>query len=319
MGWNVLVTGAAGFVGFHVATRLASLGHHVVGVDNFCPYYDVQLKRNRASQALGSGVHIHELDVADEHSLRALVEKEKISHIIHLAAQAGVRYSLKDPRVYLRSNVDGFLSILEIVRAFPEITTVFASSSSVYGANTKLPFSEKDHTDHPTNLYGATKKANEVMAYAYHHLFGLKLIGLRFFTVYGPWGRPDMAYFLFAEKIYKGEPIELFGGGKLRRDFTYVDDIVDGVMGALHAPKAFALYNLGNCHAESVETLVGYLEQFLGKKAIIEFVDCQKGDMTDTWADVKAAKEDLGFIPKISLEEGIQRFAHWFRDYKIKY
>lgn len=311
---RVLVTGAAGFIGSHVAQRLVQRNHYVVGVDNFCPYYDVQLKKRRAA-ALCPHVTIHERKIEEEGVLRRLVEQENITHIVHLAAQAGVRYSLQDPEVYLRSNIDGFLRVLEVARAFPSIVTVFASSSSVYGANTKLPFSEEDVTDHPTNLYGATKKANEVMAYSYHHLFGIKLIGLRFFTVYGPWGRPDMAYFLFAEKIMENKPIELFGEGKLRRDFTYIDDIVDGVIAAMNAPKPFALYNLGNSQSESVETLVALLERSLKKKALITRVDRQKGDMIDTWADVRLAKEDLGFAPKIAISEGIARFSAWYTQY----
>jgi UDP-glucuronate 4-epimerase len=189
----------------------------------------------------------------------------------------------------------------------------------VYGTNTKLPFSEEDRTDHPANLYGATKKANEVMAYSYHHLFGLKLIGLRFFTVYGPWGRPDMAYFLFADKIVKGEKIELFGEGKLRRDFTYIDDIVDGVIAALAAPQPFALYNLGNHSTEPVQTLVALLEKELNKKAVISLVECQKGDMVDTWADIHLAQKELGFLPKTPLSEGIREFVSWYKNYyKIK-
>lgn len=318
MSWNVLVTGAAGFIGSHVAKKLATYGHHVVGVDNFCPYYDLQLKKDRAAELKNHKIEIHYLDVEQEKELKALVEKEKITHIVHLAAQAGVRYSLQEPRAYLRSNIDGFLSILEIARAFPSIVTVYASSSSVYGTNTKLPFSEEDTTDHPANLYGATKKANEVMAYSYHHLFGLKLIGLRFFTVYGPWGRPDMAYYLFADKIMRQEKIELFGGGTLRRDFTYIDDIVDGIIAALQAPRPFALYNLGNSSTESVSTLVALLEKFLGKKAVISLSECQKGDMIDTFADVSLAKKELGFSPKTSLSEGILRFVSWYKEYTSK-
>ena len=313
---NVLVTGAAGFIGFHVAKRLVAEGHHVIGLDNLCPYYSVRLKKDRAKILEEAGVLIVNQGVEEIDSLRALVAREKISHIVHLAAQAGVRYSLQEPAAYLRSNVDGFLSILEAARAFPEIITVWASSSSVYGSNTKLPFSEDDRTDSPTNLYGATKKANEVMAHAYHHLFGLNLIGLRFFTVYGPWGRPDMAYFLFAEKMMRGETIELFGGGQLRRDFTYIDDIVDGIVAALSVPKKFKVYNLGNHRSESVDSLVSCLETSLQCTARVRRIERPVEDMVETCADIRRASEDLGFFPRVSLAEGIDRFAAWYLSYE---
>jgi UDP-glucuronate 4-epimerase len=313
--WNVLVTGAAGFVGFHVAKRLKELGHSVVGLDNFCPYYSVQLKKDRVKILESISVECVAGSVEDAKTLSELIEREKITHIVHLAAQAGVRYSLQAPEVYLQSNIDGFLSVLEAVRSHPSIVTVWASSSSVYGLNTKLPFSEDDITDRPANLYGATKKANEVMAHAYHHLFGMKLIGLRFFTVYGPWGRPDMAYFLFADKMMRGESIELFGKGQLRRDFTYIDDIVDGIISALSCSKDYGLYNLGNCHPESVQQLLACLESSLRCKAKVHEVEAPAGDMAETWADIRRAKEDLGYSPKICLAEGIDRFAAWYRSY----
>jgi len=312
---RILITGAAGFVGYHVSIRLTEAGHRVVGLDNFCPYYSVDLKRDRAKLLKEQGISIVEKDIQDQPGLQRVVEEYEITHIIHLAAQAGVRYSLKEPKTYLESNIDGFLSLLETVRAHPHITTVWASSSSVYGTNTKTPFSEQDRTDSPANLYGATKKSNELMAYAYNNLFGMKLIGLRFFTVYGPWGRPDMAYFLFADKIMKGEPIEVFGHGKLRRDFTYIDDIVDGVCAALDAPKSYDIYNLGNSHPESVLDLISSLESSLGKKAKMQMMDRPIEDIEETFADTSHAKEDLGFAPKVSLHEGIQRFSSWFRSY----
>jgi UDP-glucuronate 4-epimerase len=309
------VTGAAGFIGFHVAQHLKKAGHAVVGLDNFCSYYSPQLKRDRALQLLRNGVRVIEQSVEETEKLRALVEREGVSHIVHLAAQAGVRYSLDAPKEYLRSNIDGFLSVLEVVRAHPSIVTVWASSSSVYGANAKLPFSEEDKADSPTNLYGATKKANEAMAFSYHHLFGMTLIGLRFFTVYGPWGRPDMAYFLFANKMAKGEPIDLYGGGTLQRDFTYVDDIVNGVEAALFRAQGCTIFNLGNCHTESVEYLVSCLERSLGYKANVRRVERPSGDMVATWADIHKAERELGFSPKVSLAEGIDRFAQWYRSY----
>lgn len=310
---RILVTGAAGFIGFHVAMRCRNMGHHVVGLDNFVPYYDVQLKRSRQKSLLDAGVCIAEHGVEDQSFLKGLVQKEAISHIVHLAAQAGVRYSLEAPHSYLRSNIDGFLSVLETARAFPHIRTVWASSSSVYGANTKLPFSEEDRTDSPTNLYGATKKANEVMASSYHHLFGLPLIGLRFFTVYGPWGRPDMAYFLFANKIVRDEPIDLFGAGSLRRDFTYIDDIVDGIIASMTSEKPYAIYNLGNNKPETVADLVSNLEEALGKKALVRIAPQPAGDMVETCADIRKAANELGFSPKTSLKAGIRAFVTWYR------
>jgi UDP-glucuronate 4-epimerase len=313
---SVLVTGAAGFIGFHVAKRLTGEGRRVIGLDNFCPYYSVSLKKERAKILEEAGVSIVHQNVEEIDSVRSLVAKEKVSHIVHLAAQAGVRYSLQEPSAYLRSNVDGFLSILETARAHPEIVTVWASSSSVYGSNTKLPFSEDDRTDSPTNLYGATKKANEMMAHAYHHLFGLNLIGLRFFTVYGPWGRPDMAYYLFAEKMLRGETIDLFGGGRLRRDFTYIDDIVDGIVAALSCPKRFGVYNLGNHRSESVDSLVSCLEASLKCSARVRRIERPMEDMVETCADIRRASEEFGFFPKTSLAEGIDRFASWLLSYR---
>ena len=313
--WNVLVTGAAGFIGFHVAKRLKQYGHSVVGLDNFCPYYTVWLKQQRAQILRSVGVECVEGNVEQTKRLCEVIEREKITHIVHLAAQAGVRYSLQAPEAYLRSNVDGFLSVLEAVRSHPSIVTAWASSSSVYGLNTKIPFSEDDCTDSPANLYGATKKANELMAHAYHHLFGLKLIGLRFFTVYGPWGRPDMAYFLFADKMTKGEPIQVFGGGELRRDFTYIDDVVDGIIASLSCSKDYGIYNLGNCHSQSVNQLVACLETSLRCTADVQMVDAPAGDMVETWADIRKAREEFGYSPKICLAEGIDRFASWYRSY----
>ncbi len=314
--WNVLVTGAAGFIGFHVAKKLKEAGHSVIGLDNFCPYYSVQLKNDRTALLQRMGISCVTQGVEETQKLKELIEKEKITHIVHLAAQAGVRYSLEAPEAYLQSNIDGFLSVLEAVRCHPSIVTVWASSSSVYGTNTKLPFSEEDRTDSPANLYGATKKANELMAYAYHHLFGMKLIGLRFFTVYGPWGRPDMAYFLFAEKMVKGEPIAMFGRGMLRRDFTYIDDIVEGIAGALSCPKDYGVYNLGNSHSQSVHQLVTCLETSLGCTALLREVEAPAGDMVETWADIRKAQSDFGYAPKISLAEGIDRFASWYKAYR---
>jgi UDP-glucuronate 4-epimerase len=312
---RVLVTGAAGFIGFHTSLRLAQRKHYVIGIDNFSPYYSLQLKKDRCNLLKQHGVSVEAIDSTDQMAVSRLVDTHEITHLVHLAAQAGVRHSLEDPQSYLKSNIDGFASILEIVRARPHIKTLYASSSSVYGSNVKLPFSEEDSTDNPTNLYGATKKANEVMAAAYHHLFGNQLIGLRFFTVYGPYGRPDMAYYIFADKIMRGEKIPIFGDGNDSRDFTYIDDIVDGIEKALLSNVKYGIYNLGNCHPERVVDLIACLSHSLGKQAQLSYLDRQVGDMSHTCADVGKAFRDFGFSPKISLSEGIGRFADWYSSY----
>jgi len=315
---RILITGIAGFIGFHVAQRLRSLQHTVVGIDTFSPYYDVQLKKDRASLLRHENVTIYHQAVEDQKKLEALIQNEQISHIIHLAAQAGVRYSLHHPQSYIRANIDGFLSVLEVGRQYPHIPIIWASSSSVYGINRNIPFSEIDRTDRPSNLYGATKQANEAMAHAYHHLFGLSLIGLRFFTVYGPWGRPDMSYFLFTEKILNNQPIELYNEGSLKRDFTYIDDIVSGIIAALNRPPSFAIYNLGNHRPEYVNTLVSLLEKSLDTPAIIHHVPTPKTEIACTMAEISLAKKDLSFTPTISLQEGIPRFVEWYRSYYKK-
>ncbi len=314
---SVLVTGAAGFIGYHTIKRLISLNIPVVGIDSFVPYYDPMLKESRVEDIKKSPlVTFYRYGVEDQEALIKIVEKHQVSHIIHLAAQAGVRHSLKEPWSYIRSNIDGFLSVLETCRRFPHIRTVWASSSSVYGINKKTPFSEEDRTDSPANLYGATKKANEVMAHSYHHLFGLELIGLRFFTVYGPWGRPDMAYYSFAEKMMRGEEIELYGKEELKRDFTYIDDIVSGIIQVLFSSKVtYGVYNLGGSKPESVLHLVDCLEKNLGVQARVRFIERPRGDIEVTYADTKRSEEDFGFHPTVSLDEGIKRFSRWFLEY----
>ncbi|MGR3951758.1 MAG: NAD-dependent epimerase/dehydratase family protein [Chlamydia sp.] len=313
---SIFITGIAGFIGFHTALKLRRLGVSVVGVDSFIPYYDLALKEERARLLELEGIAIHRFPVENGEMLKTVLKKERSTHIIHLAAQAGVRYSLENPKSYLKSNIDGFLSILEACRADPSIRTVWASSSSVYGTNTKVPFSEEDVTDHPANLYGATKKSNELMAFSYHHLFQLQLIGLRFFTVYGPWGRPDMAYYSFAEKILRGEPIELYGKEELRRDFTYIDDITDGILSALFSEIPFGVYNLGGSKPESVLYLVECLETFLEAKAQIRFKKRPKGDIEQTYADCAKASRDFSFVAQTSLQEGISSFCRWLLEYK---
>lgn len=311
---KVIVTGSAGFIGMHLAKTLREQGHEVLGIDLFTPYYSVELKEKRAKLLHSLQVSTLRGDMADPSTLVHAIRQFQPTHIVHLAAQAGVRYSLSAPFSYLSANIQGFVALLEAVRAYPSIRVVFASSSSVYGTNTKVPFSESDPTDSPANLYGATKKSNEVMAYAYHHLFGLHLTGLRFFTVYGPWGRPDMAYFRFAESIMKGEEILLYGEG-MKRDFTYVDDVVFGIIQAMQYEKKWALFNIGGSHPEPVEKLIRLLEENLGRSARVRLVEPQPGDMLETCADTSLIERELHFKPTISLKEGVQSFSEWFTGY----
>ena len=319
---TTIVTGAAGFVGMHVAEALLDRGETVVGVDNLNTYYDVRLKEARLARlANRSGFTFRRVDVADRIAMEELVAAYgDTRHIIHLAAQAGVRHSMVDPYAYVTSNVMGHTCVLEAARRLPCLEhLVYASSSSVYGDNTKLPFAEADPVDTPVSLYAATKRADELISYAYSHLYGLPQTGLRFFTVYGPWGRPDMAYYGFAEAIIAGRPITLYEGGTLRRDFTYITDIVGGVLAALdHPPGAGEpprVLNIGNNRSELVSRLVELLEASLGRKAIVESVPRPIADVPETWADVDAIKR-LGFAPSTSLEDGIARFAAWFLEYE---
>ncbi len=303
----VFITGIAGFIGFHLASSLIKNGDYVIGCDNFNNYYSPDLKRVRADQLRSLGAHVIEDDIQNIRSL-----KQNITHIVHLAAQAGVRYSITHPQPYSDSNLDGFLKILELCRNTPNVKLVFASSSSVYGGNTKIPFSETDSTDSPVSLYAATKKSGELMAKSYHHLYGIPMVGLRFFTVYGPWGRPDMAYYSFAEKIQREEPIPAFNHGKVERDFTYVDDIVQGTIRALDHCNGYEIYNLGNNKPEPLMHLIELLEKHLGKKAQIDFQPMQMGDVKTTYADIQKAERDLGFSPATSLDVGIAKFSDWF-------
>jgi UDP-glucuronate 4-epimerase len=312
---RVLVTGAAGFIGFHCCQALVARGDFVIGIDNFNDYYDPKLKRGRQEILLKQGIEIIDADICDGEILSQLVQKDQISHILHLAAQAGVRYSLENPQAYIHSNIDGFLSILELCRKYAHLKLTYASSSSVYGLNSKIPFSESDRTDHQASLYGVTKKSNELMAASYHHLFQIPVTGLRFFTVYGPWGRPDMAYYTFTRDILAGRPISVFNHGDMMRDFTYIDDIVSGVLSAIDRESPCAVYNLGNNTPERLGTFIEIIENSLGVKGIKKMVPMQAGDVLSTYADISLSQRELGFSPKTSLAQGIPKFVEWYRSY----
>ena len=316
----VLVTGVAGFVGYHVAERLASAGATVIGVDNFNDYYDPALKEARVARLAGPRFTLHRADVADRAALAAIVaERPDITHVVHLAAQAGVRYSMVNPYAYVQSNVMGHLVMLETARLIPGLRHfVYASSSSVYGLGDEFPLAEDGRVDRPTSLYAATKRADELISYAYTHLYQLPQTGLRFFTVYGPWGRPDMAYYGFAAAIAAGQPITLYDGGTLKRDFTYIDDIVTGVTGVLDRPPPPGpprILNIGNNRAEKVNHLVRLLEIGLGRTAIIRTQDRPAADVVETWASIDTISALTGYAPATSLEAGIPRFVAWFKGY----
>ena len=311
-----MVTGAAGFIGFHLSKKLLELGDQVVGVDNMNEYYDVTLKKGRLEILRGyNGFTFYREDICNLEGLRAIFQAEGVSIVCNLAAQAGVRYSLKDPYSYEKSNLAGFLNLLELAREYRVKNFVYASSSSVYGKNRSIPFSVADRTDQPVSLYGATKKANELMAHAYSHLFQIPCTGLRFFTVYGPWGRPDMALFIFTDAILRKKPIDVYNFGRMKRDFTYIDDIVDGTMAALKRPVPFEVFNLGNSNAVDLMEFIGMLEEELGRKAEKNMLPIQPGDVPETFADIESAKKSLGFNPKTPLREGIKRFVAWYREY----
>jgi UDP-glucuronate 4-epimerase len=321
---TVLVTGAAGFIGSHVSRALLAQGRTVIGVDDLNGYYDVRLKQARlALLEKDSRFAFHRLDIADRDAVLKLVAAHpEIERIVHLAAQAGVRYSLANPYAYTHSNVEGQLVMLEAARALPGLRHfVYASSSSVYGGNTKLPFSVEDRVDNPVSLYAATKKAGELMAHCYSHLYGIPATGLRFFTVYGPWGRPDMSAFIFARSILAGEPIRVFNFGDMKRDFTYIDDIVAGVVACLAAPPRVTdaprhrIYNLGNHRPEALMHFIRVLERALGREAKLLLEPMQPGDVKETYADIDSARRDFGFDPKTTIEEGIPRFVAWYREY----
>ena len=320
---TTLVTGAAGFIGMHLALRLARDGADVVGVDNFDPYYDVSLKRARADKLARAGVRCVEVDLADHAATAALFRDGRYAHVAHLAAQPGVRYSLQNPAAYIRNNIDAFAAVIEACRHTGVEHLVYASSSSVYGANQTLPYSEDQNVDHPMSLYAATKKADELIAHSYSHLYRLPTTGLRFFTVYGPWGRPDMAAALFTRAIVDGTPIKVFNFGRMRRDFTYVDDIVEGVVRVLsRTPEAtearaapYAIYNIGNHTAIDLESFIGELERLLGKRAVREYLPPQPGDVPATFAAIDRIATATGFAPTTPLAEGLRRFVAWYLDY----
>jgi UDP-glucuronate 4-epimerase len=320
---KVLVTGAAGFIGMHLAERLKRDGADVTGVDNFDPYYDVALKRARADRLAAAGVRCETLDLADTAATLALLRDGRFTHFAHLAAQPGVRYSLVNPRAYLRNNIDAFGAVLEACRHSGIAHLVYASSSSVYGASHTLPFSEDQRVDSPVSLYAATKRANELMAHSYSHLYGLPATGLRFFTVYGPWGRPDMAPVQFTRAILAGDPIKVFNHGRMRRDFTYVDDIVEGVARVLRLPPAprpggsapHTIYNIGNHQAVDLEAFIAELERLLGRKAVKEYLPLQPGDVPETYAAIERLAAATGFAPATPLAVGLAKFVDWYRSY----
>lgn len=331
---KILVTGAAGFIGFHLCKRLLDNGDSVVGVDNLNDYYDVDLKRARLKQLEGrEGFTFHRLDIADRHAVAEFFANNSFNIVVNLAAQAGVRYSLKNPHAYIDANIVGFTNILEGCRRGNVGRLVYASSSSVYGANTQMPFSVHQNVDHPVSLYAATKKANELLAHTYSSLYNLPTTGLRFFTVYGPWGRPDMAYFSFTRAILEGRPIDVFNNGMMQRDFTYIDDIVEGVVRVMaKVPKPdpawnsdspdcatsyapYRLYNIGNNQPVELLSFIEALEEALDKKALKNMLPIQPGDLPATYADVDDLMQDVGFRPETSIKEGIGRFVEWYRGY----
>jgi len=313
---KTLVTGAAGFIGFHVARSLLERGQEVIGIDNLNPYYDVSLKRGRLELITSNPLFtFYHGDINDLATLEKIFAEHHIDRICNLAAQAGVRHSIQNPFVYEESNLKGFLNLLEIARRYPVRNFVFASSSSVYGNNKELPFRIDDTVDTPISLYAATKKANELMAHAYSHLFDIPLTGLRYFTVYGPWGRPDMALFLFTEAIINGRPIEIYNFGKMKRDFTYIDDIVEGTIAALDKPFKYEIFNLGNSKSVELMKLIEIIEEELGIVAKKKFLPLQPGDVPETYADIEKTKRLLGFSPKTSIRSGIRSFLSWYRRY----
>jgi len=334
MGFKILVTGAAGFIGFHLSRRLAREGYQVTGLDNLNDYYDVNLKKARLNLLQDiPEFSFEKIDLKNKKKIDQLFQESAFDYVVNLAAQAGVRYSLQNPYAYIESNIDGFLNILEACRQFPVKHLVFASSSSVYGANTKMPFSVHHNVDHPISLYAASKKANELMAHTYASLYNIPATGLRFFTVYGPWGRPDMALFMFTKAIFEGKSIDVYNHGRMRRDFTFIDDIVEGIVRLIpKSPKPdpswsgdnpdpstsfapYRIYNIGNNQPVELMKFIETIEKYTGKKAIKNFMDIQKGDVPATFADVDDLMNDVDFRPDTSIEDGVKAFVDWYRKF----
>lgn len=331
---NILVTGAAGFIGFHLSKRLLAHDHHVIGVDNMNDYYDVQLKKDRLKILEGNSYfEFFQIDLSNREKLNQLFEDNTINIVINLAAQAGVRYSLDNPHSYVHSNLVGFLNILEACRHYHVEHLLYASSSSVYGANSTIPYSTKDSVDHPISLYASTKKSNELMAHTYSHLYNIPTTGLRFFTVYGPWGRPDMAYFTFTKNIIEENKINVFNNGDMLRDFTYIDDIVEGIIQLLEHPPVYnsqwdrvnpdpsssyapyKIYNIGNNNPIKLIDFINILEKLLGKKANMKLLPMQPGDVKETYADISDLQADVGFYPATTIEKGLTNFVDWYNEY----
>ena len=331
---TILVTGAAGFIGYHFAQRCLSLGHRVISVDSVNDYYDVELKKSRLKLLTAqANFEFHQMHLEDRERIATLFRTHRFDRVVHLAAQAGVRYSLENPFAYTQSNIDGTLTILEGCRHQQVEHLVFASSSSVYGLNTQQPFSTQHHTDHPVSLYAATKKSNEMFAHSYAHLYNLPCTGLRFFTVYGPWGRPDMALFKFTKAIFEGRPVEVYNHGKMKRDFTYVDDIIDAMIPLMdQIPQSdpnwsnahpdpstssapYRLFNIGNNQPTELSHFIEVLEQAIGKKADLKYLPMQPGDVLSTYADVDSLASAVGFRPKTDIQDGIAEFVRWYREY----
>jgi UDP-glucuronate 4-epimerase len=346
---KILITGTAGFIGFHTAISLLEKGYEVVGLDNINDYYDISLKYGRLKESGINGevceygkiiksskypvYRFIKSDLEDLETINGLFQTEKFTHVIHLAAQAGVRYSLTNPHAYIKSNIDGFLNILESCRHYPVEHLVFASSSSVYGLNEQMPFSVKDNVDHPVSLYAASKKSNELMAHAYSYLFSIPVTGLRFFTVYGPWGRPDMALFIFTGSILSGKPVNVYNNGKMERDFTYVDDIVDGISRVLESPPEsepkwngfnpdpsvsaarYRIYNIGNGQPVGLNSFIEAIEEATGKKAIINMLPLQPGDVPKTWADTEDLFREFNYKPVTKIKDGVKKFVDWYTSY----
>ena len=319
---TILVTGIAGFIGSHLAKNLLKRGEKILGIDNLSNYYDVNLKKDRLNNLKAyKNLTFENIDIANYEDLEKIIKHYKISKVCHLAAQAGVRYSLEAPMEYIKSNIVGHLNILEICRNLNIKNLVYASSSSVYGGNTKVPFSIDDRVDTPVSLYAATKRADELMSYTYNHLYGINTIGLRFFTVYGPWGRPDMATWIFTKRIINGDPIEVYNNGVMERDFTYIDDIINGTISILDSCKEETnqnfskVYNIGNNKPENLLDFISIIEDYIGIKAIKIMKPLQKGDVANTYADISAIKSDFNFTPQTKLIEGVPKFIEWYKDY----